>query len=212
MFRYEKKKFKTHVHSVNAHHGNSYWRDRANRNRPKVQERTLRHRSNELCRVVWRPHWPFMQKHLVRPQFATGFQKAPFGRRTISAAVSANQRRRGPLGAVNFRLRFSTFVLPDLSFSKVQLVFSRCVGLPFTGSPWTSGSASRLQPSGQRSPARVVSHVLGVVPSARGSSMCENCKIKINRPRRKKSSPLLALLSLHCSEAKETLKLLTRCI
>ena len=24
-----------------------------------------------------------MQKHLVRPQFATGFQKAPFGRRTI---------------------------------------------------------------------------------------------------------------------------------
>ena len=66
------------------YHGNSYWRDRANRNRPKVQERTLRHRSNELCRVVWRPHWPFMQKHLVRPQFATGFQKAPFGRRTIS--------------------------------------------------------------------------------------------------------------------------------
>ena len=65
------------------YHGNSYWRDRANRNRPKVQERTLRHRSNELCRVVWRPHWPFMQKHLVRPQFATGFQKAPFGRRTI---------------------------------------------------------------------------------------------------------------------------------
>ena len=65
------------------YHGNSYWRDRANRNRPKVQERTLRHRSNELCRVVWRAHWPFMQKHLVRPQFATGFQKAPFGRRTI---------------------------------------------------------------------------------------------------------------------------------
>ena len=64
------------------YHGNSYWRDRANRNRPKVQERTLRHRSNELCRVIWRPHWPFMQKHLVRPQFATGFQKAPFGRRT----------------------------------------------------------------------------------------------------------------------------------
>ena len=25
-----------------------------------------------------------MQKHLVRPQFATGFQKAPFGRRTIA--------------------------------------------------------------------------------------------------------------------------------
>ena len=47
-----------------------------------MQERTLRHRSNELCRVVWRPHWPFMQKHLVRPQFATGFQKAPFGQRT----------------------------------------------------------------------------------------------------------------------------------
>ena len=64
------------------YHGNSYWRDRANRNRPKVQERTLRHRSNELCRVVWRLHWPFMQKNLVRPQFATGFQKAPFGRRT----------------------------------------------------------------------------------------------------------------------------------
>ena len=65
------------------YHGNSYWRDRANRNRPKVQERTLRHRSNKLCRAVWRPHWPFMQKHLVRPQFATGFQKAPFGRRTM---------------------------------------------------------------------------------------------------------------------------------
>ena len=64
------------------YHGNSYWRDRANRNRPKVQERTLRHRSNELCRAVWRSHGPFMQKHLVRPQFATGFQKAPFGRRT----------------------------------------------------------------------------------------------------------------------------------
>ena len=66
------------------YHGNSYWRDRANRNLPKVQERTLRHRSNELCRAVWRPHWPFMQKHLVRPQFATGFQKAPFGRRTMT--------------------------------------------------------------------------------------------------------------------------------
>ena len=26
-----------------------------------------------------------MQKHLVRPQFATGFQKAPFGRRTKSS-------------------------------------------------------------------------------------------------------------------------------
>ena len=65
------------------YHGNSYWRDRANQNLPKVQERTLRHRSNEHCRAVWRPHWPFMQKHLVRPQFATGFQKAPFGRRTI---------------------------------------------------------------------------------------------------------------------------------
>ena len=64
------------------YHGNSYWRDRAKQNLPKVQERTLRHRSNELCRAVWRPHWPFMQKHLVRPQFVTGFQKAPFGRRT----------------------------------------------------------------------------------------------------------------------------------
>ena len=64
------------------YHGNSYRRDRANQNLPKVQERTLRHRSNEICRAVWRPHWPFMQKHLVRPQFATGFQKAPFGRRT----------------------------------------------------------------------------------------------------------------------------------
>ena len=32
--------------------------------------------------AVLLPHWPFMQKHLVRPQFATGFQKAPFGRRT----------------------------------------------------------------------------------------------------------------------------------
>ena len=64
------------------YHGNSYWRDRANQNLPKVEERTLRHRSNELCRAVWLPHWPFMQKHLVRPQFATGFQKASFGRRT----------------------------------------------------------------------------------------------------------------------------------
>ena len=64
------------------YHGNSCWRDRANRNRPKVQERTLRHRSNKLCLAVWHPHWPIMQKHLVRPQFATGFQKAPFGRRT----------------------------------------------------------------------------------------------------------------------------------
>ena len=43
------------------YHGNSYWRDRANQNLPKVQERTLRHRSNEHCRAVWRPHWPFMQ-------------------------------------------------------------------------------------------------------------------------------------------------------
>ena len=66
------------------YHGNSYWRDRANQNLPKVQERTLRHRSNELCRAVWRPHWPFMQKHLVRPQFATGFQQVPFGRRTTN--------------------------------------------------------------------------------------------------------------------------------
>ena len=54
--------------------GNSYWRVRANQNMPKVQERTLRHRSNELCRAVWHPHWPLMQKHLVRPQYATGFQ------------------------------------------------------------------------------------------------------------------------------------------
>ena len=42
------------------YHGNSYWRDRADRNLPKVQERTPRHRSNWLRRVVWGPHWPFM--------------------------------------------------------------------------------------------------------------------------------------------------------
>ena len=73
------------------YHGNSHWRDRANRNLPKVQERTLRHRSNKLCRAVWPPNWPFMQKHLVRPQFATGFQKAPFGRRT-NIAISKKKR------------------------------------------------------------------------------------------------------------------------
>ena len=28
-----------------------------------------------------------MQKHLVRPQFATGFQKAPFGRRTMRLCI-----------------------------------------------------------------------------------------------------------------------------
>ena len=60
------------------YHGNSYWRDRANQNLPKVQERTLRHRSNEHCRAVWRPHWPFMQKHLVRPQFRDRFSKSAF--------------------------------------------------------------------------------------------------------------------------------------
>ena len=80
-------RFTAGVHwASTCYHGNSYWRDRANQNLPKVQERTLRHCSNELCRAVWRPHWPFMWKHLVRPQFATGFQKAPFGRRTISTA------------------------------------------------------------------------------------------------------------------------------
>ena len=79
------------------YHGNSYWRDRANRNRPKVQERTLRHRSNNLCRAAWRPHWPFMQKHLVRPQFATGFQKAPFGRRTMKPTKKYLQRLLVPL-------------------------------------------------------------------------------------------------------------------
>ena len=87
------------------YHGNSYWRDRANRNRPKVQERTLRHRSNDLCRVVWRPHWPFMQKHLVRPQFATGFQKAPFGRRTITAVLSFRQFSSASLS--RFRMIFA---------------------------------------------------------------------------------------------------------
>ena len=74
------------------YHGNSYWRDRANRNRPIVEERTLRHRSNELCRAVWRPHWPFMQKHLVRPRFATGFQKVPFGRRTMKYVRDVAER------------------------------------------------------------------------------------------------------------------------
>ena len=31
-----------------------------------------------------------MQKYLVRPQFATGFQKAPFGRRTSEAQYLQN--------------------------------------------------------------------------------------------------------------------------
>ena len=66
----------------------------------KVQEKTLRHRSNKLPCAVWHPHWPFMQKHLVRPHFATGFQKAifEFGRRTeaIPASNHSSQERVKP--------------------------------------------------------------------------------------------------------------------
>ena len=86
------------------YHGNSYWRDRANRNRPKVQERTLRHRSNKLCRAVWRPHWPFMQKHLVRPQFATGFQKASIGRRTTTCLHKTELERENAIYPPNLFL------------------------------------------------------------------------------------------------------------